>query len=48
MGLCDRLETSLVTDANVRRRLLDAVLAEALTPAEDLMPADVIRVAALG
>jgi len=35
MALCDRLESSLVTTAATRRRLLDALLAEALTPAED-------------
>jgi type I restriction enzyme S subunit len=35
MALCDRLEASLNLTAAVRRRLLDALLAEALTPAED-------------
>ena len=35
MALCDRLEASLATAADVRRRLLDALLAEALAPAED-------------
>ncbi|MCA1472887.1 restriction endonuclease subunit S [Bradyrhizobium sp. IC3195] len=35
MALCDRLEASLIVTAGVRRRLLDALLAEALTPAED-------------
>jgi type I restriction enzyme, S subunit len=34
MELCDRLEASLSTADNTRRRLLDAVLAEALAPAE--------------
>ncbi|MBX3497677.1 MAG: restriction endonuclease subunit S [Parvibaculum sp.] len=34
MGLCDRLEASLDQTAATRRRLLDALLAEALTPAE--------------
>ena len=35
MDLCDRLEASLAATAATRRRLLDALLAEALTPAED-------------
>jgi type I restriction enzyme S subunit len=34
MALCDRLEASLTTTVATRRRLLDALLAEALTPAE--------------
>jgi type I restriction enzyme S subunit len=32
MGLCDRLEASLTATAATRRRLLDALLAEALAP----------------
>jgi type I restriction enzyme, S subunit len=35
MALCDRLEAGLTATAATRRRLLDALLAEALTPAED-------------
>lgn len=35
MALCDRLEASLTATATIRRRLLDALLAEALAPAED-------------
>ncbi len=35
MTLCDRLEASLTTTDATRRRLLDALLAEALAPAED-------------
>jgi type I restriction enzyme S subunit len=35
MALCDRLEASLTATAATRRRLLDALLAEALTPADD-------------
>jgi len=35
MALCDRLEASLDATATTRRRLLDALLAEALAPAED-------------
>jgi type I restriction enzyme, S subunit len=35
MALCDRLETSLTAAATTRRRLLDALLAEALASAED-------------
>ncbi len=33
MALCDRLEASLATDQDTRRRLLDAFLAEAIAPA---------------
>ena len=32
MALCDRLEAGLTATAATRRRLLDALLAEALTP----------------
>jgi type I restriction enzyme, S subunit len=35
MELCDRLEASLTATAATRRRLLDALLAEALAPADD-------------
>ena len=35
MALCDRLEASLAATAATRRRLLDALLAEALAPADD-------------
>ncbi|PYF02553.1 type I restriction enzyme S subunit [Rhodopseudomonas faecalis] len=35
MALCDQLEASLTAAAETRRRLLDALLAEALTPVED-------------
>lgn len=35
MALCDRLEASLTASADTSRRLLDALLAEALAPAED-------------
>ncbi|TKD21869.1 MAG: restriction endonuclease subunit S, partial [Mesorhizobium sp.] len=34
MSLCDRLEASLTATAATRRRLLDALLAEALEPVE--------------
>lgn len=36
MALCDRMEASLSATAGTRRRLLDALLAEALEPAETL------------
>jgi type I restriction enzyme S subunit len=36
MALCDRLEASLTSGEDTRRRLLDALLAEALGPAEAL------------
>ena len=35
MALCDRLEASLTATAAARRRLLDALLAEALAPTDD-------------
>jgi type I restriction enzyme S subunit len=35
MALCNRLEASLTTANNARRCLLDALLAEALVPAEE-------------
>jgi len=35
MARCDRLEASLTATASTRRRLLDALLAEALAPADD-------------
>ncbi|MFZ4071981.1 MAG: restriction endonuclease subunit S, partial [Caulobacterales bacterium] len=34
MALCDRLEASLTATAATRRRLLDALLAEALAPVD--------------
>ena len=39
MALCDRLEAGLATAADTRRRLLDALLAEALAPAEETLEA---------
>ncbi|MDD1536676.1 MULTISPECIES: restriction endonuclease subunit S [unclassified Bradyrhizobium] len=35
MALCDRLEANLISAAATRRRLLDALFAEALAPTED-------------
>jgi type I restriction enzyme S subunit len=37
MALCDRLESSLASAATTRSRLLDALLAEALTPGDPLV-----------
>ncbi len=48
MALCDRLQASLAAGDDTRRRLLDALLAEALTPTEAAMPAEAPRVAAHG
>ena len=48
MALCDRLEASLATADDTRRRLLNALLAEALAPAEDAMPDEPSMVAAHG
>ncbi len=39
MALCDRLEASLTATAATRRRLADALLAEALAPAADILQA---------
>ena len=39
MALCDRLEASLDTAGKTCRRLLDALLAEALAPAAQEMEA---------
>lgn len=36
MALCDQLESSLTAGVATRRRLLDALLHEALEPAESL------------
>ena len=35
VALCDQLEASLTASAATRRRLLDALLAEGLAPADD-------------
>jgi type I restriction enzyme S subunit len=48
MALCDRLEASLATIGDTRRRLLDALLAEALAPGGVLVPQKPERVAAHG
>ena len=48
MALCDRLEARLAIGDETRRRLLDAMLAEALAPADDLVPEELDRVAAYG
>jgi type I restriction enzyme S subunit len=48
MALCDRLEASLTTGDDQRSRLLDALFAEALVPAEDFAPIKAERVAAHG
>jgi type I restriction enzyme, S subunit len=46
MALCDRLEASLTTCDDARRRLLNALLAEALVP--EVMPAEAVKIAAHG
>jgi type I restriction enzyme S subunit len=48
MALCDRLQACLAAGDDTRRHLLDALLAEALTPAEAAMQAEAPRVAAHG
>jgi type I restriction enzyme S subunit len=48
MALCDRLEASLTTGEGTRRRLLDALLHEALMPGEGLVTEKPERVAAHG
>ena len=46
MALCDGLEASLPTSDDTRRRLLDALLAEALAPSTHIVPDKPERVAA--
>ena len=48
LGLCDRLEVSLIRDHDTCRHLLDALLAEALASPEDSAPAEPAKVAAFG
>jgi type I restriction enzyme S subunit len=49
MALCDRLEVSLANGDDTRRRLLDSLLAEALAPGDDALPAEATtKVAAQG
>ncbi len=48
MALCDRLEASLSTGDEIRRSLLDALLHEALTPAEGVVLEQPERVVAHG
>lgn len=48
LGLCDRLEAEITAGRDTARRLLDALLAEALAPGEDVMLAGATRVAAHG
>lgn len=48
MTLCDRLEASLVTGDDIRRRLLDALLAQALELGNDSVLAKGARIAAHG
>jgi type I restriction enzyme S subunit len=48
MALCDRLEASLATGEDTRRRLLDALLHEALAPGEGIVSEQPESVAAHG
>jgi type I restriction enzyme S subunit len=48
MALCARLEASLTTGDDIRSRLLDALLAQALAPSAEVMPVEAVRVAAHG
>jgi type I restriction enzyme S subunit len=48
MTLCHRLEASLAAGDDTRRRLLNALLAEVLTPAGAVIPGEPARVAAYG
>jgi len=48
MALCDRLEASLTAGDDTRRRLLDALLAEALAPEEGTVSEEPERVSAHG
>jgi type I restriction enzyme S subunit len=48
MSLCDRLAASLTSGDNARRRLLDALLAEALAPPEEGVRTEPARIVARG
>jgi type I restriction enzyme S subunit len=48
MGLCDRLEAGLTSAQDHSRRLLDALLNEALSPVENVRPAEPEQIAAVG
>jgi type I restriction enzyme S subunit len=48
MALCERLEASLTTGDDTRRRLLDALVADALAPTERLALEAPVRLAAHG
>jgi hypothetical protein len=48
MALCDQLEASLTTGDETRRRLLDALLHEALAPGTGLVKEQPERIAAHG
>ena len=48
MALCDRLEASLTTGDDTRRRLFDALLAEALEPGDGVVPEEPERLATRG
>jgi type I restriction enzyme, S subunit len=48
MSLCKRLEVSLGAGDNIRNRLLDSLLAEALVRGDDALPAEATKVAAHG
>lgn len=48
MAICDRVAMSLADTDDARRRLLDALLAEALVPADDAVAAEAAKVAAHG
>jgi type I restriction enzyme, S subunit len=48
MAMCDQLEKSLAAGDNIRRRLFDALLAEALGTGNDAIPAEAARIAAHG
>lgn len=48
MPICERLEKSLTDSDDTRRRLLDALLAEALVPGDDAVVAEAAKVAAHG
>ncbi len=45
MILCDRLEASLASGDDTRRRLLDALLQEALTPSTEKIQQDIPTIA---
>jgi type I restriction enzyme S subunit len=48
MAFCDQIKASLIAGNDTRRRMLDALLTEALAPGESIVPEEPERVGAHG